>query len=258
MAPDPHEIGGTSLAGGQWQHLRAWAGSAVVPPLLLSGSNDLNLGTVADELAQAMVCEANAQAASLQPRCGKCRACRLTRAGNHPDVLHLTTTNATWTIKDMRQITRAVVLTASGHRRVVIIEAIEKVSVPAANALLKSLEEPRSSTSFILTTRWPSRLLPTILSRCARIHLRPAVPPPVAPRESLDLEKLTVEGLTPETLEMLATRLHLSLRQRGSTPALRRAYARLRDYHFVVSRHGNSKLAGEVLLLSLPSDNGMS
>jgi DNA polymerase III delta prime subunit len=205
-----------------------------------------------------MICEKNAAANQIAMACGVCRACRLEHTGNHPDLLRLTTDKATWTIKSMRQLFKETALTAHGHRRVVIIDAIEKVSLPAANALLKSLEEPHASTSFILTTRWPTRLLPTILSRCAHIHLRSSAPKQHEAADEIDLTKLTAEDLSTETLEALTWQLQQSLRANGPTPQLRRAYARLRDYYFITSRHGNSKLAGEVLLLSLPLDNGMS
>lgn len=205
-----------------------------------------------------MLCEKNATAGALVPACGKCRACRLVTSGNHPDMLHLTTDRATWTIKDMRQLFTATALTALGHRRVVIIETIEKVSLPAANALLRSLEEPRPGTSFIVTTRWPTRLLPTILSRCDHIHLRATSPAAQKDVSNLDVATLAAEDLNAETLEVLADQLQRALHALGPTPQLKRAYARLRDYYFVTSRHGNSKLAGDVLLLSLPMDNGMS
>lgn len=257
MAARPEKVNNTLVSVAQREHLRAWASSRQSAPLLLSGNSEDLLAATSQELAEAMLCEKNSQGTTLIPACGKCRACRLVASGNHPDILRLRTDRATWAIKDMRQVFKATAVTALGHRRVVIIEMVEKVSVPAANALLKSLEEPRPATSFILTTRWPTRLLPTVLSRCDHIHLRAPLAPQ-APGRDIDPTKLTAEDLDGETLEALAHRLEQHLRTLGPTPQLRRAYARLRDYYFITSRHGNSKLAGDVLLLSLPMDNGMS
>lgn len=257
MAASAEKIGDTTTALVQWDHLFAWAKATQPAPLLLSSTSDELLGRVSHELVGAMLCEKNT-ATTFTPACGACRSCRLLQSGNHPDNLRLTTTRATWSIKDMKQMFQAMTLTPTGHRRVITIEAIEKVSLPAANALLKSLEEPRSATSFILTTRWPTRLLPTILSRCTPIHLRasPTIPSPTQP--SIDVSQLSADDLDAATLDLLATQLQEALLRSGPTPALKRAYARLRDYYFIKGRRGNTKLAGDVLLLSLPLHNGMS
>ena len=63
--------------------------------------------------------------------------------------------------------------TSLSSRRAVVIDAIDDLEPPAANALLKSLEEPPASTIFLLVSHTPERLLPTIRSRCRTLRLGP-------------------------------------------------------------------------------------
>ena len=240
-----------------WQHLRQWAQKSSNMPLLLTGAPEDTLAATANQLAQLLLCTNYRWPAAPEPSCGTCRSCRLCLAGNHPDLTTLTTTAATWTVKDIQRLFQATVLTPAGNRRLLVVHAIEKVSLPAANALLKSLEEPNPATSFILTTRFPRRLLATIRSRCSIIQLRnpaPAVPAPAL----LDSTALNAGELDEELLEKITRYLDQQLHTDGPTPALKRAYARLRDYYVISQQRGNKKLAGEVLLLSLPLENGIS
>ncbi|MDJ0626888.1 MAG: DNA polymerase III subunit delta' [Rhodobacter sp.] len=69
---------------------------------------------------------------------------------------------------------------ADGGRRVVIVDAADEMNVNAANALLKLLEEPPSDTVLLLVCHQPSRLLPTILSRCRALRCNGLAPPDIA------------------------------------------------------------------------------
>ena len=74
----------------------------------------------------------------------------------------------------MRRLKSFLGLTAGeGAWRVVIVDAADELNPNAANALLKSLEEPPPRALFLLVTSEPSRLLPTIRSRCRRLDLQP-------------------------------------------------------------------------------------
>lgn len=64
-----------------------------------------------------------------------------------------------------------------GGRRVVIIDAADEMNGNAANALLKALEEPPADATLLLVSHQPSRLLPTIRSRCRDLRLAPLAPP---------------------------------------------------------------------------------
>ena len=65
---------------------------------------------------------------------------------------------------------------ADGGRRVVIVDAADEMNVSAANALLKTLEEPPERATLLLVSHQPSRLLPTIRSRCRTLRLHPLAP----------------------------------------------------------------------------------
>ncbi|WOI55597.1 DNA polymerase III subunit delta' [Palleronia sp. LCG004] len=69
---------------------------------------------------------------------------------------------------------------ADGGRRVVVIDSADQMNVPAANALLKLLEEPPALTTFLLVSHAPATLLPTIRSRCRTLACRPLAPDDLA------------------------------------------------------------------------------
>jgi DNA polymerase III subunit delta' len=100
---------------------------------------------------------------------------RLIAAGSHPDLVTLARLENEKTGNLARNITVDQVRTlkgvfsgtpSQGNRRVVVVDAIDDMERGAANALLKSLEEPPASTTFLLVSHAPGRLLPTIRSRC--------------------------------------------------------------------------------------------
>ncbi len=107
---------------------------------------------------------------------------RLLLAGSHPDFKHLSRLTNDKTGALARNITvdqvralRALFVTAPsmGNRRVILVDSIDDMERSAANALLKSLEEPPASTIFLLVSHAPGRLLPTIRSRCRTLVFRP-------------------------------------------------------------------------------------
>ncbi|MBU2941883.1 DNA polymerase III subunit delta' [Shimia thalassica] len=76
------------------------------------------------------------------------------------------------TVDDVRGLTHFLTMSSTeGGRRVVIVDAADEMNVNAANALLKMLEEPPSLTTILLISHQPSRLLPTIRSRCRELRL---------------------------------------------------------------------------------------
>jgi DNA polymerase-3 subunit delta' len=137
---------------------------------LLTGAPGVGKMTLARALAAAVLCTG-------QPRpCGACRSCRLVASGNHPD-LHLVApaSRAGWLqIDQVRELRRQLALTPhSAQRRVAILEQFERAAPAAANAFLKTLEEPPDYVLLILLAPDTDSLLPTIVSRCQVIPLRP-------------------------------------------------------------------------------------
>jgi len=152
--------------------------------LLVHGPDGIGKQALALALAQALLCEA--------PRpdglaCGGCPSCRYAVAGQHPDLMRVELLAPdddgtlaevdTITIDRIRALTEFVQLTSHRQRaKVAVIAPADRMNVAAANALLKTLEEPPPDTCLILVTEQPGRVPPTILSRCRRL----AAPRPAA------------------------------------------------------------------------------
>ncbi|MCO4743327.1 MAG: DNA polymerase III subunit delta' [Proteobacteria bacterium] len=138
--------------------------------LLFEGPAHVGKHTVAVRLAMAANCDGPPPLP-----CGECSPCRQVASGAHPDVLVIepAAERATPTISvdQIREVVRKVGYHRfSGKRRVVIVDPAEAMGPSAANALLKTLEEPPEGTGFILVATQASTLLPTILSRCQRVR----------------------------------------------------------------------------------------
>ena len=123
---------------------------------------------------------ANCEGSAPRP-CEHCGPCQLVLAGNHPDVWMVEPDPSKATpvisVDQVREVVRKVGFHRfSGKRRTVIVDPAESLGPGAANALLKTLEEPPEGTGFILISHRSSALLPTIISRCQRIRFA-TVPP---------------------------------------------------------------------------------
>ncbi len=136
--------------------------------MLFAGPEGVGKTSFAHVFAQSLLCtDPDSQGES----CGHCRHCHLFQAGNHPDfqIVSPETGSKSGEIKidTIRNFTRGAALTAqSGGYKVVIIKPAERMNSAAANSLLKTLEEPTADTVLMLLSDHPSRLLPTIRSRC--------------------------------------------------------------------------------------------
>jgi len=107
--------------------------------------------------------------------CGTCAACTRVARGVHPDVILIEPGESgsikTEQVRDC--IDQAAYRPFEGRRRVVIIDQADALVASAQNALLKTLEEPPSASTFVLVTARPDALLPTVRSRCPRLTFRP-------------------------------------------------------------------------------------
>ncbi len=195
MATDDWNIIGHTWAVRMLQ--RSLATGSVSHAYLFTGPEGVSKGTLALTLAQALLCQGDA------PPCGACRSCRLVTSGNHPD-LHIVEVGVGDSLKveQVRDLERALSLTPSeGGRRVAILRHFERATPSAANALLKTLEEPPDYAVLVVLADDAEHLLPTIVSRCQQVALRPI---PVTTLEQLLIAR---RGLPPERARLLA---HLS------------------------------------------------
>ncbi len=142
---------------------------AIAHAYLLVGPRHVGKGTLAINLAQALNCEGSG------PPCGQCRSCQRIREGKHTDVTSIGLDSRTEIgIDDIRALQRLANLPPyEGKCKVLIIDGAEYLSTEAANALLKILEEPPPRVVWLLLAADEERLLPTIISRCQRLELKP-------------------------------------------------------------------------------------
>jgi DNA polymerase III subunit delta' len=107
--------------------------------------------------------------------CGQCGACRRVASSHHPDVSWVRPQEDSRQIRieQVRELSGDLALTShSGGYKVGILTPADALNRFAANALLKTLEEPPARTLLILVATEPSRLPPTVLSRCQRLRIR--------------------------------------------------------------------------------------
>ena len=160
--------------------------------ILLSGPQGSGKRLFAEHLAAALVCVAPQEDGFA---CGHCKACTWLASGNHPDHFVIVPAadeaaddeaedngkkekarSTQIVIDQVRALQAALEVGSGGHaggRRVVLIDPAEAMNTAAANALLKSLEEPGEGVVFVLASDAPRSLLPTIRSRCQVLEFLP-------------------------------------------------------------------------------------
>jgi DNA polymerase III subunit delta' len=151
---------------------RALSQGRVPHAYLFCGPAGCGKHTTALALAAALQCTAEPGEG-----CGACEPCTKIAAGLHPDVVTLERQGAAQTIPvdavRTQVIARLGLPPHEGAARIFLVEEAGALAGPAANALLKTLEEPPARTHFVLGTTAPEKLLPTIRSRCQRVSFAP-------------------------------------------------------------------------------------
>ncbi|HEV2284661.1 MAG TPA: DNA polymerase III subunit [Steroidobacteraceae bacterium] len=107
--------------------------------------------------------------------CGSCTGCRRALAWQHPDLARVAPLEDSRQIRieQLRELSAELALTShAGGYKVGIVTPADAMNRFAANALLKTLEEPPARTLLVLVATQPSRLPPTVLSRCQRLTVR--------------------------------------------------------------------------------------
>jgi DNA polymerase-3 subunit delta' len=223
-----------------WQRLAARAGQGTLPhALLLAGPAGIGKRAFAEQLAALLLCEERGAAP-----CGRCRACRLYGARSqrdpeetrpdgtlsqpggypgHPDARFV---GYAWNDKarppkmyteivvdQIRELSAWLALTPQfGRAQVVLVEPADAMNAAAANALLKTLEEPSAARYILLVSAHPARLPATIRSRCQRIDFQ-------VPSAEQALAWLAQQGLDGPAAAA-------ALEASGGNPALALAWAR--------------------------------
>lgn len=144
---------------------------------LLCGPPGIGKTSLATALAQTLNCR------EAHPPCGACSSCRRIAAGGHPDVVAvaLETNHREISLERIKELQKQAILQPyEGAWRVFVIIEADRLSNEAANALLKTLEEPPPHVVLALTTAAEEHVLPTIRSRCQALHLQRVPAPALA------------------------------------------------------------------------------
>lgn len=199
-----------------WQRLIAeqWLGhnDRFTHAWLIHGEEGIGKFQFAHAAAAAMLCENRTLA---HEACGQCQACRWMALNHHPD-LRIVVPEAMYEelalapyeeegassdsskslsnqirVQQIRALDQKNFFTLTSHRggpKILIIYPAERLNQESANAILKILEEPLGDTRFLLASNGIRKLLPTIVSRCQRLHL-------AIPDQSMSLQWLKDQGI---------------------------------------------------------------
>jgi DNA polymerase-3 subunit delta' len=144
---------------------RGESGPAMTHAWLFTGPPGSGRSTAATCFAAALVCP--------EGGCGVCQACRTAPLGGHPDVEVVRPDSLTYGVDDAKALIKGASLSpATAHWHVIVVEDADRLTEPAVNVLLKSIEEPPPHTVWILCAPSVEDVLPTILSRTRHVPLR--------------------------------------------------------------------------------------
>lgn len=160
----------------------------VFPVLLFDGPRGTGKTTTLRILAAALNCH------DTPVPCGQCVSCKSIYDGSSPDLLEIDAAS-NGLVDDIRNLRQQVLYATGGDWQIVGLDEAHGLSTPAANALLKTIEEPPPNTVFVLLTTEPGKILDTVVDRCMPFTFRRIVTADIAARlrhictaETLDVE----------------------------------------------------------------------
>lgn len=150
--------------------VRMVAGNQAPPGLLVTGPQGVGKGVLARAFLQRIACT---DSGGERLGCGQCNGCRSFLGASHPEILHVTPEEPGKEIlvDRVREVIEFLSLSHNGPARLVFIEPAESMNMNAANALLKTLEEPPGGAMLLLSAARPARLPATVRSRCRLLRI---------------------------------------------------------------------------------------
>ena len=156
----------------QWEHIIRLVESETIPhAILLTGPDGVGKHEFANFMSATIICENSTET---KLACGECRRCKLYQANTYPDFIKLSIDDEkeTISIDEVRDLINKLYLTRHfDSYKIALIEHADRMNTSAANALLKTLEEPPDNTLIILVTSSLLELPATIRSRCQTISI---------------------------------------------------------------------------------------
>ncbi|SEA47454.1 DNA polymerase III, delta prime subunit [Desulfuromusa kysingii] len=147
--------------------LRAISRRHIAHAYLFDGPEGIGKRLVATSFIRTLLCTQGTG-------CGHCPSCLKIDHNNHPDIHYLLAEGAALKVDQVRELQQVLSLRPlEGDYKICLVDGAEHFTVGAANALLKTLEEPQQGTIIILITSQPETLLTTIRSRCQKLTFRP-------------------------------------------------------------------------------------
>jgi DNA polymerase-3 subunit delta' len=251
-----------------WDQLVAWR-ERLPHALLLHGARGIGKHRLAEAFAEFLLCESPRSGAA----CGECAGCRLFAADNHPDLRRLVpeadrpereeaeAEEAAPARGSARKPSREILidqvreigefLAVSSHRgglRVVLLSPAEALNGPAANALLKMLEEPPAGAVFVAVSDRLDAVLPTIRSRCVLVR----APVPRADAALAWLQEQAVEDAEARLAEAGGAPVGLELEDLGEDN-VRRLDPAMRNSLLMLLARG-AKLSAAEVAAAVPKD----
>jgi DNA polymerase III subunit delta' len=182
---------------------------------LFAGESGIGKKLTAINLAKALNCLSGPQSREHEgiDACDNCSSCKKITAGTHPDFLFISPESDQIKIEEIRAIDDVLSMKAfEGKCKTVILDNADTLNQSAANAFLKTLEEPPGDSLIILISSNPERLPDTIRSRCSRINFAPL---------SLEACEEVIKQVTLATSEISGQKTGKSLKSKDCKPAMK-------------------------------------